>query len=121
MDELNPRSLTRQQLARFLPSHELVKAFEALFKTASATPDEINTLTLLVEEVASAAESANAGQHAIAAQLSRMASALEMLSLAPATEPARQPDEMHVCPSCSSLREEVIALTRRIADLESAP
>lgn len=120
MDELNPRRLTRQQLSQFLPTHELVKAFEALFKTAGSTPDEINALIALVEEVTMQSESASAGQHAIEAQLSRMASALETISLAPAVE-TRMPDEVHVCPSCSALQEEFISLTRRVTDLESAP
>ena len=120
MDSLNPRRLTRAELARFLPSHELIKAFEKLFDVAGATPDEINTLTALVEEVSAAAESATAGQHAIAAQLARMASALEVLSLAPAVEPLPTP-EVHTCPDCAPLRADLITLRQRIEALEISP
>jgi hypothetical protein len=120
MDELNPRHLTRQQLARFLPSHELVKAFEALFSLAGATPDAINTLTQLVEEASATAESASARQHAIAAQLSRVADALDIMSMAPAVEPMPAP-EVYTCPDCAPLREELIALRQRIEALESSP
>lgn len=120
MDALNPRRLTRDQLAKFLPTTELIKAFEKLFDVAGATPDEINTLTLLVEEVTASAENATVGQIAIAAQMARVASALETLSLAPAQEPAPVPDQL-TCECCSSLREELAALRSRIETLETAP
>lgn len=120
MDALNPRSLTREQLAKFLPTHELIKAFEKLFDLASATPDEINTLIQLVEEVSLNAETAAAGQAAIVAQLQRMASALETLSLAPAVEPTPIP-EQHACEGCAALREELNAMRARVEALETAP
>ena len=119
MDALNPRKLNRSELAKFLPTHELIKAFEALFALAAVTPDEVNTLTALIEEVTASAETATSAHQAIASQLARMASALETLSLAPAVEPPRIPDEVLVCPSCSALREELTALSRRVSDLES--
>lgn len=120
MDELNPRRLTRAELARFLPSHELIKAFEKLFELAAATPDEINTLTQLVEEAGAAAQSAAAGQNAIQTQLARIASALEIISLAPNVEPVPAP-ELHTCPDCASLRGELIALRQRIEAIETSP
>lgn len=67
MDELNPRQLTRDQLARFLPSHQLIKAFEALFNVAGQTPDAIKTLTLQVEAAQEGADTANAAAVAAAA------------------------------------------------------
>ena len=120
MDALNPRRLTREQLAKFLPSHELIKAFEKLFDVAGATPDEINALTMLVEEVTLNAESAAAGQAALAAQLQRIASALEMLALAPAVEPPPIP-EQYACEGCAAMREELLALRARVEALETAP
>lgn len=43
--------LTRNQLAKFLPNPETIKAFENLFKVATETnPDIIALLTALVEE-----------------------------------------------------------------------
>ncbi|HEY8878276.1 MAG TPA: hypothetical protein VIN03_11970 [Roseateles sp.] len=120
MDELNPRRLTRAQLAQFLPTHDLIKAFEALFNVTGATPDEINTLTQLVEEVTLNAESAAAGQAAVVAQLQRMASALETLALAPAVEPTPVP-EQYACEGCAAMREELNAMRARVEALENAP
>lgn len=121
MDALNPRRLTRAQLASFLGQKpDLIKFFERLTDVAGVTPDEINTLTLLVEDVANSTETAAAGQNAIAAQLQRMASALEALSLAPAVEPAPIPEQL-ACEGCAAMREDLLALRTRVEALESAP
>ena len=49
---LDPKTLTRQQLTKFLPNHDAVKAFERLFQVAGVlTPEDVKTLFRLVEEV----------------------------------------------------------------------
>ena len=45
------KPITRNQLAKFLPDHELIKAFERLFRvTANLTPDDVASLTRLIVE-----------------------------------------------------------------------
>jgi|WetSurMetagenome_2_1015567.scaffolds.fasta_scaffold1485134_1 hypothetical protein len=120
MSSLNPRRLTRQQISRVVGNDpELIKAFEALFAVTGQGSDDIQTLTVSVEMAQQVADTADARGVAALAQLDRIASALEMLSLAPAAEPPRPIDEPLFCPTCSALREEVAALARRISDLES--
>jgi hypothetical protein len=122
MRDLNPRKLTREQIARALvnPSHEIIKAFEALFRVGGETPEEIQTLTLLIQNTQETADSALAGQYAVAAQISRLANAVELMAVAPVIQPAPVP-EQHTCEACSALREDLLALARRVADLEAAP
>ena len=119
-DKLNPRRLTRTQLAAFLPSHEHIKFFEALTEVTGSSADEIDLLTILTDLAQQSADTTSAQQNAQAAQLDRIASALELLALAPASEPLPAP-EQHVCETCAATREELAALVRRVADLESAP
>lgn len=69
--------LTRDQLAKFLTDHASIKQFEQLFAVAdSIAPDVVN-------EVSIAADSANAKANQALALLDRIASALELLALAP--------------------------------------
>lgn len=45
------KPITRNQLAKFLPDHELIKAFERLLRvTANLTPDDVANLTQLIVE-----------------------------------------------------------------------
>lgn len=105
----DPKPLTRDQLAKFLPSHESVRAFEKLFQMVGETlPEGIETLIRLSQEASIDANTASSaaqvalekaeavGQESainVAAAeskasealdaLNRIANALEMLSLAP--------------------------------------
>ena len=45
----DPRPLTRNELARFLPTQRAIRAFEKLF---DLIPSDLETLTALIEEVA---------------------------------------------------------------------
>jgi hypothetical protein len=120
MASLNPRSLTRAQIARITGNDPaLIKAIEALFSVTGGSADDIETLTVLTELAQQGADTAGAQFVSLQSQLDRIASALEMLALAPVAEPTRPVDEPLVCPSCSVLREELFALTRRVSDLES--
>lgn len=122
MDELSPRTLTRQQLARFLPSHELVKAFEALFKVAGSTPDEINVLVGLVgtaQEDADSARAIAAVSSGIAALALSIASDINdgppVVQLPP---PAAPDDLSHII---GALQAQIHALTQRVSALEESP
>jgi DNA-binding transcriptional LysR family regulator len=122
MDELNPRSLTRQQLARFLPSHELVKAFEALFSLAGATPDAINTLTQLVEEAKDGADSARSSASSVAGIATLALSIAQDLNEGPPVVPIQAGDQPEdITHLIHALRAEIDALTQRISALEERP
>jgi hypothetical protein len=122
MDALNPRSLTREQLARFLPTHELIKAFEKLFDLASATPDEVNTLTLLVEEVQGSADSATAaaGTAAAIAHLA-LAIARELNEGPPPIQLQLEQQVDDLTGRLAALDAQLSTLARRVADLEERP
>lgn len=50
------KPITRNQLAKFLPDHETIKAFERLLRvTADLSPDQINNLTRIITETGYAA------------------------------------------------------------------
>lgn len=120
MSSLNPRRLTRQQIARVVGNDpELIKAFEALFAVTGKGADAIETLTVLVDVAQQSADTADARAVAALAQLDRIASALETLALAPAVPPATPADDFGDCPTCAATRESLAVLTRRVDDLES--
>lgn len=56
-DILNPRSPTREELARFLPNQRAIRAFEELFKLV---PSEFNNEKVLIQETLVEAGTANA-------------------------------------------------------------
>lgn len=81
----DPRRLTRNQLAEFLPNPRAVRAFEQMLEQVSTLlPDQVTVLNRLIEEAyTEAAEGAARAQQALDS-LERIASALELLSVAPA-------------------------------------
>ena len=113
------RRIKREQLALFLPSHELIKAFENI---------AVDVSEMLPEAIATAASSASqeAGSASAQAssalnQIARIADALELLALAPPSTPQPRPDATSDCHLCAALREEVAALAQRVQALELAP
>lgn len=85
MDKFKP--LTRDQLAKFLPNHEAIKAFEQLFRTAGdLTPSEIETLFRLVEEASIDAGIADAKSVQALDALERIAASLELIASGPVTQ-----------------------------------
>ena len=71
-------NLTRDQLAAFLKDHQSIKQFELLFSTVDAiAPDFANEVFIAAENAGSRAQEA-------LDSLNRLASALELLALAPA-------------------------------------
>lgn len=60
------RGVTREELAQFLPSHKLIKAFENLTQGVTVDlPSELETIRTLVDEVG--LEAGSAQQHAMVA------------------------------------------------------
>ena len=122
MDELNPRHLTRQQLARFLPSHELVKAFEALFNLAGETPGAVNGLAGKIETAQEDADSARAlavvtsGIASLALSIANDLNQGPLVAQLPASEPPE--DLTHVI---HALNAQIHALTQRVSALEERP
>ena len=86
---VNPLPPTRAELARFLPSHSAIRAFEELFRVAGdLTPAEISALQVLIQEATIQADSAGAQAAVANGALDRIAGALELLATAPRNEPA---------------------------------
>jgi hypothetical protein len=81
---INPIPITRAELARFLPNHAAIRAFEELFQTAGQlTPAQIEALQASIQEALIQADSAGAQAVAANGALDRIADALELLATAP--------------------------------------
>lgn len=82
---INPLPITRNELARFLPNHPAIRAFEELFRVAGElTPAQIEALQALVQEATIQAESAGAQAAAANGAIARLVDVLEGLATAPA-------------------------------------
>ncbi len=121
--QIKTRRLTRAQLAQFLPTHELIKAFENLVSDVVETiPGNADELTISIEVAQEVADTAQS-MATIAAGLAQAAlSAVQALGDGPPPmpqHPHEQDDgaqaQIHV------LREQLATLTRRVADLEERP
>lgn len=96
-----PKKPTRDQLARFLPTQELIRAFEQLFDMADGDSGDITALQLAVNTLAArvldAEEAIAAGEidalaesaqsHAVAAAMGELAKAVDGLAMLPAIVP----------------------------------
>jgi hypothetical protein len=92
---VNPIPPTRAELARFMPDHASIRAFEQLFKVAGElTPNEIAQLGVLIQEVTLQADSAGAQAAAANGALDRIADSLELMAYAPPRLPVALPDDV---------------------------
>jgi hypothetical protein len=102
---VNPLPPTRAELAKFLPDHASIRAFEQLFKVAGElTPNEIAQLGVLIQEAAIQADSAGAQAAAATGALDRIAGALELLATAPRYEPADSDSLADLAPPIAPLK-----------------
>ena len=104
---INPLPITRNELARFLPNHAAIRAFEELFRVAGElTPAQIEALQVLVQEATIQAESAGAQAAAANGALDRIAGALELLATAPreVAPPDDVLDFLAMAPAATPLR-----------------
>lgn len=76
----DPKPLTRNELAEFLPSQRAIRAFEKLFALFTNDPE---SLTTRIQEVSVDAGSAVSKAQQALDYLERIATALELLALAP--------------------------------------
>lgn len=76
----DPKPLTRNELAEFLPSQRAIRAFEKLFALFTDDPE---SLTTRIQEVAVDAGSAASKAQQALDYLERIATALELLAMAP--------------------------------------
>lgn len=76
----DPKPLTRDELAKFLPNQRAIRAFEKLF---DLIPDDLESLTVLIQESSLDASIANARAQQAIDLLARLVTAVEMLALAP--------------------------------------
>lgn len=65
----DPRPLTRNELAQFLPSQRAIRAFERLFELA---PDDLTQILVIAEEALSAAANARAENLQLKQELERL-------------------------------------------------
>ena len=84
----NPRPLTREELAKFLPDQRSIRAFEQLF---AIIPGDLIILIQLIEDVGIEAVSAMARAESNSAALLRIAEALELLTSAPVEPEIKHP------------------------------
>lgn len=103
----NPTPISRAELARFLPNHAAIRAFEELFQTAGQlTPAQIKALQVSIQETSIQAESAGAQTAVANGALDRIAGALELLATTP-RDPAPNSDALDflaLAPTATPLR-----------------
>lgn len=81
----DPKPLTRDQLAKFLPDAEVIKRFERLFAvTGDLTPTDVTTLYRLAQEASVDASIADTKAGEALDALNRIANSLDVLAKAPA-------------------------------------
>lgn len=84
---VDPKPLTRDQLAKFLPDQEAIKRFERLFQVAGdLTPTDVATLYRLTQEASVDAGIADTKATEALDALNRIANALELVAKAPPTQ-----------------------------------
>jgi hypothetical protein len=104
---VNPLPITRAELARFLPNHAAIRAFEELFRVAGElTPAQIEALQILIQEATIQAESATAQAAAANGAIARLVDVLEGLATAPAPAQAGSDalDLLALAPAATPLR-----------------
>lgn len=80
----DPKPLTRDQLAKFLPDQEAIKRFERLFAVAGdLTPTDVATLYRLTQEASTDAGIADSKANEALDALNRIAASLDLLAKAP--------------------------------------
>lgn len=75
-----PSKITRNELAKFLPSQRAIRAFEQLF---DLIPSSLDTNATLIEEASINAQNAVSVAVQAVSSINRLADALELLALAP--------------------------------------
>jgi len=90
----DPKPLTRDQLAKFLPDAEAIKRFERLFAVAGdLTPTDVAALYRLSQEASIDAGIADAKANEALGALNRIANSLELISLAGPAVPHQAEDQ----------------------------
>lgn len=99
----DPKSPSRDVLAKFLTDHESIKKFERLFEVAGdLTPTDVSILYRLTQEASTDAGIADAKANEALSSLSRIAESLEFLALAPTIQEASD-DSNNLSPPVAEL------------------
>lgn len=115
MATLRTRKITRDKLASFLPSHELIKAFENLIQDVEEVVPETN----ISQDTADSALSEAAAARAIAESVKKLVLAL---GAAPPPEPVSRKEQVdELITQVATLQSLVARLTQRVENLEEGP
>lgn len=99
----DPKSPSRDVLAKFLSDHESIKKFERLFEVAGdLTPTDVAILYRLTQEASTDAGIADAKANEALDSLNRIAQSLEFLALAPTIQEAGD-DSSNLSPPVAEL------------------
>lgn len=115
MATLRTAKITRDKLALFLPTHELIKAFENLVQDV----EEVVPATNDSQDTADSALSESAAARAIAESVKKLVVAL--VSAPPQAPAARQEPIDDLTAQVATLQSLVARLTQRVENLEEGP
>lgn len=115
MATLRTRKITRDKLATFLPSHELIKAFENLIQDVEEVVPDAN----ISQDTADSALSEAAAARAVAESVKKLVLAL---GAAPPPAPAARSEPVDdLASQVATLQSLVARLTQRVENLEEGP
>jgi len=115
----DPKSLSRDQLSKFLPDAEAIKRFERLFVVAGdLTPADVATLYRLTQEASIDASIADAKSNEALGALNRIADSLELIAL---SEPSSDSSEDDPLPPVATLQEASLVQAADVVAQEDSP
>lgn len=115
MATLRTRKISRDKLASFLPSHELIKAFENLVQDVEEVVPDTNQS----QDLADTALSEAAAARAVAESVKKLV--LALVATPPPAPAARQEPADDLTSQIATLHSLVARLTQRIENLEEGP
>lgn len=116
------RPITRDKLATFLGSHELITAFENLVEDVATTiPDDTETLSIAVDAAQETADGAIVSAAAARSVAELLRPLVEALVAGPPPAPAARAEPEGLPARLAQLESTVARLARRVNQLEEGP
>lgn len=114
--------ITRDKLATFLGSHELIKAFENIVQDVSVIiPDDTETISIAVDTAQETADSGVVAAAAARALAEALRPLVEALTTAPPPSPTARLAQEEMISRVAYLESMVARLARRVIQLEEGP